>query len=114
MRLRTNKSQKLQPVRDRHSHVENDGVRMDAVGQLESRFRRQRGLDAEPFQLEHPGERVGHRPVVVNDKDRPRRLVGDAFGRGNHCIILKVKDMARQGRGRRGIGFTIQCPDDTL
>ena len=96
--FRSDKSQKLQPVGDGHPHVEDDRVRTDVVGQFESGFGGQCRLDTEPFELQHPRERVGHRSIVVYDKDRARRLVDSADGRGNHRIILKGKDMARQGR----------------
>ena len=94
--------QELQPVGDRHPHVEDDGVRADAVGELETGLGDERGGDVETLELEHPRERIGDRSVVVHDQDgswwRTRR---GALGRGNHRIILKAKEIARQAPGWR-------------
>ena len=78
-------------------------MRPCAVGKLEAGFRRQCGHDAKALELEHSSESVGHRSIVVYYQDSPRRFAGDAFGRGNHCIILMAKDMARQGRATAAI-----------
>jgi hypothetical protein len=94
MRFRSNGSQELQSVRDRHAHVEDDGVRPGAVGELEAGFGRQGSNDAKALELEHSSESVGYGSIVVYYQDGPCRFVGDAFGRGNHCIILMAKDMA--------------------
>ena len=84
------------------AHVEDDRVWMDAIGQFESRFGRQRSLDTETFELEHPRKRIGDGSIIVDDEYGPRRLVGDASGRGNHRIILKAKDMLICGRSSDG------------
>ena len=89
-------------------------MRTDVVGQLEPRFGREGRLDTEPLELEHPGESISHRSVVVHDQNCARRLIGDAGGRSNHCIILKAKDMARQGRARLRTVSLYNCQQDTL
>ena len=49
---------------------------------------------SKPLEFEDPRERIGHRPVVVDDEDRSSgRLGGMIFEGRNHCIILMGKDI---------------------
>ena len=53
-----------------------------------------RGRDLETLELQHPGERVRHGPVIVHDEDRARgRARGMTLGRRNHRIILRANDI---------------------
>ena len=65
--------------------------RTDA-GHLEPRFGREGRRHAKPFELEHPRERVGDRPVVVHDQDGSGRGLRASGARWrDHRIILSQK-----------------------
>jgi hypothetical protein len=53
VRLGAYHPQKLQSVGDRHAHVQDDGIRVYAVGELETRLCRQSGGDDETLELQH-------------------------------------------------------------
>ena len=44
---------------------------LDGVGKLQARLGGEGSRHPESLQLEHPGEGIGHRPVVVHDQDGP-------------------------------------------
>ena len=74
-------------------------LRADVVGELEAGLGGQRGGDPETLELEHPRERVGDRPVVVHDQDRPGRLSRRAgFRPGQSPHHSEGKRHVRQGR----------------
>ena len=71
VRLRTDEPEELEAVGDRHPHVEDDGLGLNGVRELEACLGGEGSGDPESLQLEHSGEGIGHGPVVVHDQDRP-------------------------------------------
>ena len=109
MALRANHAQKLQPVGNRHPHVEDDGVRPHVLGKLESGVGINRGRHLEALELEHARERIRHRSVVVYDEDGLGGGGGFwALGRRNHRIILMANEhRVKAGLRRAKIGYTM-------
>ena len=97
-------SQKLQPVGDRHPHVEDDRVGRRRLGHRQPSLGGECGHDPETLQLEHPRERVRDRPVVVHDQDRARGGFGKSRLRwGDHRIILSLCGLyVKRGTFRAG------------
>jgi len=94
MGLGADHAQKLQPVGDRHAHVEDDRARPDVLGELQARLGINGRGDLETLELEHPREGIGDRSIVVYDEDCFRLRFGEgALGRSNHRIILKPKEI---------------------
>ena len=68
-------AKKSEPVHQGHAEIEDDGVRMAFRGHAEAGFGRDSRPHLIPLQGKHPGERLRHPLVVVNDEDFGRNRV---------------------------------------
>jgi hypothetical protein len=105
VRLGTQATQEAEAVHERHSKVQDDGIRPDFFGDAEAVFGVDRRSHLIALQPQHAGKRLGHTLVVVHNEDflgngvrdgcRHANIVTDALALGHKPERPKRHSMAK-------------------